>query len=385
MTLPLPLIAEDGAARLLARAWLALETAAPGPAERPPGLIVALPPAWGNRYQALLYGAAGRHRRAVVGVARPEDLRHVAWPGPVILHAHWFAGLFAECRDEAGAMARLGRIRAEIAAFRDRSGARLLWTAHNVFPHGNRFPRAFHALRQWIFESFDALHVMDAAHVPILEAAFGRKAPPHVVVPHMTYAGSLPDCIDRAAARAHHGLPPEAFVFGGFGAIRAYKGFERLLAACDRIAATGPVPVAAILGGQPGDAAAVRRLVLGWDGHPGVRLVLRQIPDHEIQYLHHAADAMVLPYDETLNSGAAFMAASFGKPVLMPRGPAAAALEGLGVIRFDPADPGALEAAMRAAIAGRRGRDDPATRERLRPGAVSAAFFAALDGLWPAG
>ena len=81
-------------------------------------------------------------------------------------------------------------------------------------------------------------------------------------------------------------------------------------------------------------------------GRPDIRLIPRKILDHEIQYLHRAADVMVLPYAETLNSGAALMAASFRKPFIMPRGTASEGLGPLGAIHFDPADPHAYLASL---------------------------------------
>jgi beta-1,4-mannosyltransferase len=38
----------------------------------------------------------------------------------------------------------------------------------------------------------------------------------------------------------------------------------------------------------------------------------------EVQYLFNAADAVVCPYERTLNSGVALLAATFGVPVIGP-------------------------------------------------------------------
>jgi len=160
---------------------------------------------------------------------------------------------------------------------------------------------------------------MQDAHIPLLETAFGHKAPPHFTAPHMTYDGTLLDSVSPAAARAHFGLPQEACVFGFFGSVQGYKKIDLMLEAVDRLAAQTDRPVAAIVGGIPGaDTDVVRDLHHRWGDSAHVRLLTRKIADHEIQYIHRAADAMVLPYDETLNSGAALMAASFRKPFILP-------------------------------------------------------------------
>lgn len=381
MTLPLPLIGPENAARMLSSAYVTLSRLSSGFDDRAPALLLVLPPAWVNRYQSLLYCEAGPRRHVTMGLSETTHLQHISWPGPVILHVHWFASLFNKCQTEVEAVECFHRFRDEIEEFRNRTGAKLLWTAHNVFPHGNRFPATFLELRQWVFEKFDMLHVMHDTHVPILEQAFGRKAPVHFTVPHMLYDGSHPNCVSPAAAKMHYGIAPDTFVFAYFGSIHPYKNLEALLHTFDRIAADSARPVSAIIGGVPSHPATVQRLQQGWGMNPKVRLLLNAIPDYEIQHIHQAADAMVLPYDETLNSGAAFMAASFEKPFIMPVGLASVALDGLGAIRFDASQPNSLEEAMRDVMEGKREHANPSLRMQHAAGAVSDAFFNALEPL----
>ena len=347
----------------------------------PPCLLLAMPPSWNNRYQVLLYGQAEPMGYAPIWLQSPALLDQVSWPGPIVLHAHWFNGIFRDCESEVAAHAQLELLQAQISAFRARTGARLVWTAHNIFPHGNRFPETFLKLRQWIFDSFDAVHVMHPEHVPKLEAVFGRKAPLNFSVPHMLYTGTHPDIVDPAAARSRYGIAPEAFVFGYFGSIHGYKRLDHFLAAFQRVAATADRPAVALVGGLPIDRITAQRLVEAWGQDRRVRLELRMIPDDEIQYLHRAADVMVLPYAETLNSGAAFMAASFNKPFIMPAGPASTSLEGLGLIRFSSHEPEGLEQTMAAVMKDSRCNNDLEARFSVAPSEVSADFFRALDNL----
>jgi len=61
------------------------------------------------------------------------------------------------------------------------------------------------------------------------------------------------------------------------------------------------------------------------------RILLRpdHVADSELQNYLRAADVVVLPYQEILNSGSAVLALSFDRPVLMPRLGAAEDLERL--------------------------------------------------------
>lgn len=377
MALPLPLVEQGTAGRVLIEEYNRLERCLPASDGAAPGLIVAMPPAWANKYQLLLYTAAARHRQAVVGVRGPADLEHISWPGPITLHAHWFASIFDGALNEADAMARLAQAQDQIETFRARTGARLLWTAHNVFPHGNVYPETFLELRRWIFERFDLLHVMEDDHVELLEEAYGRKAPPSFTVPHMTYDGTVLDSLDPMAARAHFGIAHDAFVFGFFGSLQDYKNLPRLMQDFTVLQQQATRPLALVLGGLPVDPDCGRDLQQRWGGQSGVTLLTRKIEDHEIQYLHRASDVMVLPYAETLNSGAAMMAASFRTPFLTPAS-SAKGLSRAGGIGFDREAPDGLRQAMQACLVSAPVAPEEAALADLAPRYVSELFFQAL-------
>jgi len=382
MAIPIPVPASGQAGRILSESFVNLEATVPDPTGAPPGLIVAMPTTWANKYQLLLYRAAAGRRYAVVGARTPGDLENIAWPGPVLLHAHWFASIFQGARSRVEAEQRLATAQEQILRFRDRTGAKLLWTAHNVFPHGNVYPDLFMELRRWVFEEFDAIHVMEDSHVPLLEKAFSRPAPKSFVVPHMTYCGTILDSVTPVAARARFGLPEDAFVFGFFGSIQEYKNIGYFLEQFDRLRQSTSRPVAALVGGIPTDTAVARQLDMRWSTDPDVRLLLRKVHDHEIQYLHRGADVIVLPYQETLNSGAAFMAATFRKPYLMPEGRVSDQLKNAGAMCFDADDPDGLLNAMTGCLDGTSSRFDADVLGKFQPDVISEAFFDAVDTLF---
>jgi len=55
------------------------------------------------------------------------------------------------------------------------------------------------------------------------------------------------------------------------------------------------------------------------DNDKRIKVFLDFIPDNDIQIYMNAADIIVLPYLDILNSGVAILAMSFGKPVIAPR------------------------------------------------------------------
>lgn len=380
MTMPIPLISQDNAASVLAAAYR--KNSGSVSAMHAPCLVLVLPPTWNNRYQTLLYERAGLHQCATIGIGNTGVLKNISWPGPIVLHAHWFSSYFNNSRDEVEANSLLDDLCEDIALFRQRTGAKLLWTAHNVFPHDNRFPSVFMRLRQWIFEEFDAVHVMHEDHVSILEHAFSRSSPPSFVVPHMIYSGSYPDGVSKDVARNYYGIPLNDFVYGYFGSIQSYKNLDYFLTSFSSLCKKTDGFISVLIGGIPSDPDAVVSLKNKWGANPNVRLLMRNIPDHEIQYIHRASDAMVLPYGETLNSGAAFMAAGFDMPFIMPFCSASKSLLDLGAVCYDQSSEGALVSAMSDVLGGYKGKVVSGYKDQLRSFSVSEQFFGNLLSLF---
>lgn len=313
---------------VLARLFLAQLAALPG---CPPGLLLCLPAAGRPGYQSLLYGAAARHGWAVAGIRRLADLDRVSWPGPIVVHAHWFGSLFNGAQDAAEAAAQLEAGQGALDRFQARTGARALWTAHNLWPHDRRFPETYRALRRWICDRFDAVHVLSDQHLPLLEAAYGRRLPAPFAVPHMTYDGVAAPTPDRVAARAALGLPADALVVGVFGALLDYKRLDVLLAAMDLVAMGRSAPTILLAAGSPGPDGAARRLAgrTDADGPTRLRLIARAVSETEIAAIHGASDIMAVPHGSGLNSGAAMMALTHRRPLLLPDGPLRAGLADL--------------------------------------------------------
>ena len=113
-----------------------------------------------------------------------------------------------------------------------------------------------------------------------------------------------------------------------FGHLRPYKGIEALVQAfveawpdeTDR-------PRLRIVGRakEPAYGMSLAALV---DGLAGVELTEAFLPDAELEAIIGAADLVVLPYKKMNNSGAALLALSIGRPVLVPDGPTTRELQG---------------------------------------------------------
>ncbi len=99
------------------------------------------------------------------------------------------------------------------------------------------------------------------------------------------------------------------------GQIREYKNLPELIGL---VRALQDPMVTLLIAGRTASPGLDQRLQAAAGADPRVRLDLRLIPEHEIQVFLNAADLVVLPYREILNSAAALLALSFNKPVLLP-------------------------------------------------------------------
>ena len=191
-------------------------------------------------------------------------------------------------------------------------GYQLIWTAHNVLPHGPH--KGLYRAERWLTCHWAWDRVI--AHCPAAaEAVRGLGFSGEVkVLPHGHFLDLFPPTGDRIGARERLGLAPDAFVTLHFGAIRPYKGIEELIDAFLKVAR--PIDVLVIAGG--GDTGTVQTLRARAGGDPRIRWMPERVPDAAVAELFEAADCVALPYRRVTTSGNLVLAMGFGKPVVVP-------------------------------------------------------------------
>ena len=116
-------------------------------------------------------------------------------------------------------------------------------------------------------------------------------------------------------ARGRLGIDAATPVLLHFGLLRPYKNVPHLVSTFAHAA----LPDALLLiAGKPFDDQVRGEVETAAADVAGVRLELRYIRPDEVQLFFLAADLVVLPYQRILNSGAALLALSFARPVLVP-------------------------------------------------------------------
>lgn len=252
-----------------------------------------------NPYQQLLYDAVGPTIDA-----RPEPLsalvaRLAVRPGPAIFHVHWedavafLPGMTPE------------RFLDDLVRLKD-AGGRVVWSLHNLEPHEERY-RVFAAeLRAGLIDLADVLHVHS---LPALAAAIAVwPLPMHRVriVPHGNYDGAYP-IIGRHEARAGLGLSGARMVLLLPGRIGAYKSPVALVTAF--VNAAGPDDRLIVAGETMWEAASL-------PADHRVLVMSEFQSSEDFSRCHAAADAVVLPYRESLTSGSGVLAATLGRGIL---------------------------------------------------------------------
>lgn len=263
-----------------------------------------------NPYSALLY----RHL-----AQRGFEVREFSLPGLVlggvdIWHIHW-----PDLSLNAGPLPRRVRraltflVKLAIARIR---GVRVVWTVHNLRPHDwvmDRVQRCVHAAFLRSISAFISL--TESAKQAAEDQYPALRNVRSFVVPHGHYAGVYPDRVDRVGARAALGLPVAAKVYLFFGQIRPYKNLPALI---DAFAGIGDADAFLLIAGNPFEAEYGRRIAELAARRERVVCELGLVPNERVQFFMRAADLVVLPYQEILNSGAALLALSFRRPVLVP-------------------------------------------------------------------
>ncbi|WP_423463031.1 glycosyltransferase [Promicromonospora sp. MS192] len=192
-------------------------------------------------------------------------------------------------------------------------------TAHNLAPHesGDRLERAFLAALDRRTELWIRLN-------PTTPLPLGVRT---ATIPHGHYRSVFPP---DPATVAEPGRLLQ------FGLVRRYKGIERLLDVFGSIDDPG---LRLTVAGRPEDAGLAEHIAAVAAADPRVETRLEFVPDDVLAREVRRAELVVLPYLQMHNSGAALLALSLDRPVLVPRSEATDALArevGEGwVIMFD--------------------------------------------------
>lgn len=193
---------------------------------------------------------------------------------------------------------------------------RLVLTAHNALPHERKW---WHkpVYKLW-YRTIDRIHVLSDYNRSLMVREMGVNPDKIHVVPHGSYERFKEEYspIPVTQIRKELSLDDNEKVVLFYGAIRPYKGVDRLVRAFAKIAT--PNVRLIILGecdaaGKDKLAALIRKL------HISSQVIFqpRFVPNQELSNFIAVADIIVFPYIHIYQSGALLLAMTYGKPVIV--------------------------------------------------------------------
>lgn len=229
-----------------------------------------------------------------------------------IWHVHWPEALL-NIRRPALAALKISGFLAMIDLVRMRGG-KIIWTVHNLKAHDALHPVLEERFWRRFIPRVDGVISLSETGLAMAQEKFSRlRNLPAAVIPHGHYRDQYPPCGEDA--RAAFGIPAGARVILFFGELRPYKNVDALVRAFRNAGDANAILIVAGRAKDPSQAEALRNEAAG---DSRIRLHLEFIAREQVAKYFAAADMVVLPYRQILNSGAALLALSFSRPVLVP-------------------------------------------------------------------
>jgi beta-1,4-mannosyltransferase len=315
--------------------------------------VLFLPDFRSNPYQRLLATALAKQgvnvvmRAAIGGLPVFGAIRTHGKPD--LLHLHWIAPFFVRSKT-ARSIEKAFRFAGQLVIAR-LLGIKIVWTIHNLLEHERR-----HVHLERLFSQF----LVRLCNQLIVHCSFARKAIIETyripdlckdkicVIPHGHYIDSYANQISQEQARAKLELGTDEIVFLYFGRIRSYKGVLPLVEVFRKLESP---QVRLLIVGRPASEMIGMELMRRCQPDSRICLFPKFIPDEDVQLYMNAASVVVLPYQDILNSGAALLAMSFAKAVIIPRlGCIPEVFGSQGGFLYDPDEEGGLLKAMQQAL-----------------------------------
>jgi len=231
-------------------------------------------------------------------------------------HFHWPSFFYADRNSTRNAIKNI--IRFSMLLFLIRlSGSKILWTAHNLYPHDKSRPFFIDkAARRIIICLSYKIFVHGNSAAQILKREFKSAETKIVIIDHGNWVDCYENKASRNKSRKKIGVASDSYIYLFIGFVKEYKNILFLIETFKKIT-DGTL---LLIAGKYQDKNYYERVITAARYRKNnIVIDERYIPDNELQYYLNACNVVVLPYTEILTSGAAMLAISFGRPVIAPR------------------------------------------------------------------
>lgn len=258
--------------------------------------------------------------RDIPGGLFPMTRTALTETGAEVLHLHWISDLIAPAVWSGSrwkVYIKAALLYADVVLARA-MGRRVVWTIHNLVSHESSNDEAELIARRFLARAASRVILHSASALAMVERVYGVELRSKAsVVRHGNYSASYALDAERAATlRARFEIADDETVVLFLGALRPYKGVERLIRAVR--AAPPQQRLKCIIAGKPMAADYAQTLRALAEGADQVRLAPGFVEDNDVAALHALADAVVIPFERTLTSGSAVLAMTLGKALVVP-------------------------------------------------------------------
>lgn len=191
----------------------------------------------------------------------------------------------------------------------------LVWTLHNLRHHDPRPRKTERFISRFFARNCQKIRILGKGNEPEILEYLGIEASRLEVIPEGPYIGWYPEGITPAGARSAFGLEEGQRMWLYLGTLRPYKGVEQLI---EVFTGFSDPDLRLFIAGNPWNEAYARSLTLLAAADPRIQFFLHPVPDADLQRFFAAAEVVVLPFREVLNSGSVLLAMGFAKPVVAP-------------------------------------------------------------------
>lgn len=276
-----------------------------------------------NPYQTLLAKSlsseANVHFHNFPAGMRPFSALIKQFPETNVIHVHWLTEIIQRMSWSKAYLLFLTKLFLLVVDIKyvQSKGVKVVWTIHNRLAHQQLNERREKLIRKTFARVVDhvIVHSLSAAKSlsPIYGMDFANKAN---IIPHGNYEGCYPPPSEtKIKTKADLGCRPDETLILFFGALRPYKGVAKL---AKSFASAKPLNTKLLIAGNAPDEDYKNEIIDAANKSANILLQFGYLEDQKLINYIEAADAVVIPFEDTLTSGSVILAMTQGKALIAP-------------------------------------------------------------------
>lgn len=229
------------------------------------------------------------------------------------IHIHWPSFFYSGKYGRIQQVIWFLRFLALLALIRSKGG-RVIWTAHNLFPHDRAVVPQLDFIGRHVIIKISKIiliHGHEAAQLFVSSFPSSRKK--ITIIPHGHWINYYPMDLSKDAAREQLNIPKLSFVYLFIGLCKPYKNVDILIKSFRDQEDNNSL---LIIAGKFQDLNYRNEISSLASADPRIIIHEGYIPNEKMQVYLKACDTVVVPYREILTSGTAMLAMSFGRPLI---------------------------------------------------------------------